>query len=353
MHKATLFKKTKEKKIQCLACSHYCKIPTEQTGICGIRENKDGELYLLVYGKAIAANIDPIEKKPLYHFMPGTKIFSIGTIGCNFQCSFCQNWDISQMSRTIKRRLKAESKEKDFEAQVTKMGYDLPPEKIIEYCQKKDIPSIAYTYNEPSIFFEYTFDTAKLAYEKGMKNVYVSNGYASHEAIDKIAPYLDAINVDLKSFSEEFYQKICKASLKPVLDNIEYYHKKGIWMEITTLLIPEENDSEEEIKQCAEFIASISKSIPWHISRFHPAYKMKDKASTSPKVLNKAYEIGKEAGLKYVYVGNIHDEKHQNTYCPECDELIIKRNWGYSKIINMENNQCGECGYKVEGAWNM
>lgn len=245
----------------------------------------------MVYGKAVALHVDPIEKKPLYHFMPGTEVLSFGTVGCNFRCDFCQNWDISQVSKPPTSQI---------------FGQDLPPKKIVEIAKKEKIPSIAYTYNEPAIFFEYAYDTAKLAHKTGIKNVYVSNGYESAEAREKIAPLLDAINIDLKSFDEKFYQKYCGARLQPVLENITQLHTFGVHLEITTLIIPGKNDSKNNLEKIAKFIAKVDKNIPWHISRFFPAYKMTDVPVTPIDTLQKAQKLGKKAGLKYVYIGNIY-----------------------------------------------
>lgn len=276
--------------VQCQACAHYCVIQENKTGICGVRKNIAGELQLLVYGKPVAVHVDPIEKKPLYHFLSGTKILSFGTFGCNFHCGFCQNWEMSQ---TTDHRL------------LTTDYDEWPPEKLVEYAVKNKIPSIAYTYNEPAIFVEYAHDIMVLAKEKGLKNVFVSNGFESKETLEYIGPYLDAINIDLKSFSDDFYKKTCGGRLQPVLDTIKRVKEKGIWQEITTLIIPGENDKEEELKQIAGFIASVDKNIPWHLSRFHPDYKMIDKDATSYESLVKAREIGIEAGLKNVYLGNV------------------------------------------------
>lgn len=338
MQKAVLYKKLKNNNVKCTACNHFCKIPHGKTGICGIRQNKDGDLYLLVYGKTSGTGIDQIEKKPLFHFKPGSPVYSIGTIGCNFACKFCQNAWMSQAA-------------KDKSITIPPLN-KLSPEDIVNICIENKVPIIAYTYNEPAIFFEYTYDTAKLAHKKGIKNIYVSNGYASKKAIDKIAPFLDAINIDLKAFTDKFYRKICKARLQPVLDNIKYYYKKGVWIELTTLIIPGENDSDKELEQIAQFIASISKSIPWHVTRFSPTYKMQDKVPTPEKTLKRAYEIGKQAGLKYVYAGNIFDEDLQNTYYPKCNNLLIKRDWGYTRIEGLKNGKCDKCGIKVEGVWS-
>lgn len=283
MKECVLYKKLDDKKVKCTACKHFCVISKGKYGICGVRKNVDGKLHLEVYEKPIAVAIDPIEKKPLRRFMPGTRIFSIGTVGCNFKCDFCQNADISQVR------------------QEDRYSVELSPEEIVDYCIENNIPLIAYTYNEPTIFFEYTYDTAKLANQKGIKNVYVSNGYYSAEAIKKISPYLDAINIDLKAFTDEFYKKICGAKLENVLDSIKYTYKLGIWVEITTLLVPDENDSIEEITKIAEFIKSVDEEIPWHVSAFRPAYKMLDRKSMSYKKVERAVKIGKEVGLRYVY----------------------------------------------------
>lgn len=311
MKKAILFKKLANNCVRCTACNHYCKIPQNKTGICGVRKNIKGMLYLLVYGRAIAINIDPIEKKPLYHFVPGTEILSFGTVGCNFKCDFCQNWDISQKIKELKSRrfrnagvpIKASvvsSTKEEFD-----WGQDWPPNKIVKFAKENKIPSIAYTYNEPAIFFEYAYDTAKLAKKAGLKNVYVSNGYESREARQKIAPYLDAINIDLKSYDQKFYQKYCGGQLEPVLENIVQFYKLGIHIEITTLIIQGKNDSKTNLTKIAKFIASLDKKIPWHISRFFPAYKMLDVKITPESTLENAREIGKAAGLEYVYIGNI------------------------------------------------
>jgi pyruvate formate lyase activating enzyme len=351
MHEAILYKKLDNDKVQCTACKQGCVISPDNTGICGVRQNKNGKLFLMVYGKAISFNTDPVEKKPLYHFMPGSDIFSLGTVGCNFACDFCQNWDISQITKDLKKKLMAEKKSEQLGLEVSKLGYELLPEKIVEICTEKNIPGIAYTYNEPTIFIEYAYDTAKLASKKGIKNIFVTNGYETEEALKLIKPYLDAMNIDLKSFNDEFYKKICKARLQPVLDTIKLAHKLGIWIEITTLTIPGKNDSDEELKKIAGFIAGIDKNIPWHVTAFHPDYKMTDIPSTSLNTLHKAYSIGKKAGLNYVYVGNILDDKHSGTYCPNCNALLIKRSGYFTSVMNMDNGKCKKCNEKIAGVW--
>lgn len=293
MKKAILFEKLDNQSVRCQACAHYCVIKKDSAGICGVRYNDDGELFLAVYGRPISVNLDPIEKKPLYHFLPGAKIFSLGTVGCNFACDFCQNWEISQAKVQMPK----------FKVQNLKEEWS--PKKIVDYCVKEKIPAIAYTYNEPTIWAEYVYDTARLAHEKKIKNVMVSNGYQSKESLNYLAPVIDAINIDLKSWDEEFYLRTCQAKLSVVKENIKLWKEKDVWVEITTLLIPGRNDNEDDLKKMAEFIAGIDKDIPWHLSRFFPQYKMSDGEITPLETLVKAYEMGKKAGLKYVYVGNV------------------------------------------------
>ncbi|MEM4397939.1 MAG: AmmeMemoRadiSam system radical SAM enzyme [Candidatus Woesearchaeota archaeon] len=334
LKEAMFYEKKPNNLVKCHLCPHNCVIPENKQGICGVRKNINGKLYSLVYGKAIAWHLDPIEKKPLFHFYPGNFIYSFATAGCNFSCKFCQNWDISQIS-------------KGKDAQI--IGYEKNPEQIIKEAISMNAKSIAMTYNEPSIFYEYAYDVCVLAKKNNLKTVFVSNGYINKEPIDKIQPYLDAINIDLKSFSDEFYKKICGAKLQPVLDSIKYYHEKNIWVEITTLIIPEENDTDEELTKIAEFIASVDKNIPWHISRFHPDYLMTEKSFTSSTTLERAYKIGKKAGLKYIYIGNIPGNTYENTYCPKCKKLLIKR-YGFQILENkIKNNKCFYCDEKISG----
>jgi len=336
MKKAILYEKLKDNKVRCEACCHHCLIPDKETGICGVRQNIDGDLYLLVYGRAISVNIDPIEKKPLFHFLPGQKTFSLGTMGCNFACDFCQNWEISQIPRNL---------------DLIHTGEEWELKKIVKYCKDNEIPIIAYTYNEPSIWVEYALDTMKLAKKEGIKNIWVSNGFMSEKSLNLIAPYLDAINIDLKSFSNNFYQKICKGQLNPVKENIKKIWKMGIWEEVTTLIIPRVNDSEKELKQIAKFLVKISKDIPWHISAFYPCYKMLDMISTPEETLISAYKIGKKVGLKYVYTGNISNSNYESTFCPKCNTLIIER-WGMEVLENnLKNGKCPKCKTKIEGKW--
>ncbi|MFC1703583.1 AmmeMemoRadiSam system radical SAM enzyme [Candidatus Omnitrophota bacterium] len=318
--------------LQCKLCSHRCTIESSQLGICGVRQNLDGKLYSHVYAEAIAAQIDPIEKKPLFHFFPGSQSFSVATIGCNFTCGFCQNWQISQASK----------QQNDFK------GTRLLPEEIVTQTIRKQCKSISYTYTEPTIFFEYAFDTAKSAKQQGLYNNFVTNGYMTKEALDTIAPYLDACNVDLKSFRNEFYRDICGARLQPVLDSIQHMKKLGIWVEVTTLIVPGDNDSEDELKDIAAFIASVGFEIPWHISKFHPDFQCGDKAPTPLKTLKRAEVIGKNAGLRYVYLGNVSGES-EHTDCYNCGKSVIERISFNVENIHLEENNCAFCGAKIDG----
>ena len=277
--------------MRCLACAHYCQIAPDGFGICGTRQNQNGKLVSRVYGHVAAIHVDPIEKKPLYHFMPGSEILSIGTLGCNFRCPWCQNWDISQAT-------KQRNKPKNW-------GQKISPEEIVELAKKYKTPAVAYTYNEPAIFIEFAHDTAKLAHRIGLKNIFVTNGFLSKESFEYIKPYLDAANVDLKSMDDKFYQKFCGARLQPVLDTIRWFHDAKIHIEITTLIIPGINDSDTNLKKISKFIADLSPEIPWHISRFFPAYKMADTPPTPLKSLDRAAAIGQQAGLEHIYIGNI------------------------------------------------
>lgn len=324
--------------VTCDACAHMCKLKESQYGICGVRKVENGSLLLIVYGAAAAVNIDPIEKKPLFHFLPGSTALSIGTVGCNFGCLFCQNYDISQFPKNAEHNI---------------FGKKLPPDDVVKMAKNYNVRSIAYTYNEPAVFFEYAYDCAKLANENGIKNIFVTSGYETPVAIDTILPYLDAMNIDLKSNSEKFYRTICKAKLAPVLNAIQYAYNKRIWIEITTLLIPGENDSDSEIRQIAQFIAGISETIPWHLSAFFPTYKMIEPMPTPAKTLLRAYKIAKDVGLKYVYFGNINNTDHESTYCPKCGKMVIKRSGHIgSNVLNMmKGSACPFCGYSLEGVW--
>jgi pyruvate formate lyase activating enzyme len=320
--------------VQCHLCSHHCRIAEGRRGVCGVRENTEGTLYSLVYDRLISSAVDPIEKKPLFHFLPGSGAYSIATVGCNFRCLNCQNYDISQIPKPQKPII----------------GRDVTPAEIVEAAKRYQCESIAYTYSEPTIFFEYAYQTAKLASREGIRNVFVTNGYIAEEPLRAIAPYLDAANIDLKSFSDDFYRKICGARLEPVLEAIRLYKELGIWIEITTLVIPSLNDSEENFKKIAEFIGSLDKGIPWHVSRFFPTYELIDLPPTPIEDLNKARKTGLEAGLKYVYQGNVLGEG-ENTYCPCCGKVLIKRSGYRVAQCDIRKSQCRFCDSEVDGVW--
>ena len=330
MKRVYLYKKLAEGKVQCQNCAHYCQILSGKRGICGVRENQDGKLYALNYGKIIALNIDPIEKKPFYHFLPGTYSLSIATVGCNFKCFSCQNWDISQMPNLAGRI----------------EGQEISPEGIVKTCLKNKLPSISYTYTEPAVFSEFALDTMKLAKKQGLKNNWVSNGFWSKELFDEIAPYLDAANVDLKGFTDDFYVKYCGGRLQPVLDTLKRLKNKKIWTEVTTLVIPTLNDSEEIFKNIAKFIKSeLGSETPWHITQFSGAisWKLQDLPETPVETLEKAYNIGKEVGLRYVYTGNVPGIPSEDTFCPKCNTLSIDRT-GYIISRYDKQGKCPKCG---------
>lgn len=333
IREAMLYEKTDGKNVRCRLCAHCCMIKPGRRGICGVRENRDGLLYSLVYGTLVAGNIDPIEKKPLFHVYPGSKSFSIAAAGCNFSCEFCQNHEISQMPRTMHMI----------------MGEDRTPEEIVDNARKIGAKTISYTYTEPTVYFELAYETAKLALGYGIKNVFVTNGFMTSSAVETIKPYLAAANVDLKSFRDEFYRKYCGAKLAPVLTSLREMKKAGVWLEITTLLIPSLNDGEEELKDIAAFIADLGKETPWHISRFHPQFRMLKIPVTPVSALHRALEIGKSAGLKHVYSGNVPGDEGENTYCCQCGNRLIGR-FGYQIVqLNLKGNKCNRCGTELNG----
>jgi len=330
MKEVYLYKKITGKKVRCQNCAQYCLILPGKRGICSVRENIDGKLCALNYGKIISCHIDPIEKKPFFHFLPGSKSLSISTVGCNLRCANCQNWDISQ----------------GFKDQIEIPGEDASPEEIVKTTLKAKLPSISYTYTEPTIFLEYALDTMKIARKKGLKNVWVSNGFMSPESTKLVIPYLDADNIDIKSFSDKFYRENCGARLQPVLDTAILMKKSGVWVEITTLAIPTLSDSEEMFIEIAKFIyTELGSETPWHISQFSGgiSWKLQQLPETPVETLQQAYKIGKEIGLKYVYTGNAPGLPSEDTFCPKCNSLAIDRT-GYIVKRYDKNGKCRKCG---------
>lgn len=320
--------------VQCKLCNHRCRIKNLSRGICKVRENREGILYSLVYDRIISENVDPIEKKPIFHMLPSSLSYSIATVGCNFRCLHCQNFEISQYPRLYGGEIP---------------GNKRTPEQIVNSAQNSHCNSISYTYVEPTIFFELAYETAELAHAAGIKNVFVSNGYTSPEATKKIAPYLDANNIDLKAFTEKFYHEVCGAKLAPVLDTITLMKELGVWVEVTTLVIPGWNDSDKELKGIAGFIKNLDPNIPWHVTRFHPTYKMTDHAPTPVSTLRRARDIGLNAGLKYVYTGNIPGEEGENTFCAACGTLLVERVGFRAHAVGLENGTCKSCREHLPG----
>lgn len=333
MREASYYEKLEDLKVRCNLCYHHCLIGDGKRGICGVRENRGGTLFSLVYGKPCSYHVDPIEKKPLFHFFPGSRAFSIATVGCNFRCLHCQNYEISQSSK---------------EGQI--FGFQMSPEEVVAHALATDSKSISYTYTEPTVFFEYAFDTARLAKEKGLYNNFVTNGYTEIAPLKDISPYLDGANIDLKSISNDFYKRVCGAELENVLKTIRAYKELGIWIELTTLIIPGLNDDRDELKRIASFIKNeLGPETPWHVTAFYPTYKMLDRPRTSPKVLREAREIGLSEGLYYVYEGNVPGTEGENTYCYNCGKLIIGR-FGFSLTqYNVVNGTCKYCGSRIHG----
>lgn len=334
MKEALLYKKLEGRAVQCRNCAHYCAILPGKRGICGVRENQDGKLYSLVYGKAIACHIDPIEKKPFFHFLPGTYSLSVATVGCNFACRNCQNWDISQSPKL----------------NGTIAGENLSPKEIVKRAKENGLPSISYTYTEPTVFLEYALETMKLAKKEGLKNNWVTNGFLSKEAFEIVAPYLDAANVDLKGFTEDFYRENCGGRLKPVLETLKRMKEKKIWVEVTTLVIPTLNDTEDTFRGIANFIKNeLGPETPWHITQFSGgiSWKLQHLPDTPVETLEKAYRIGKGAGLKYVYTGNVPGLDSEDTFCPKCGVKMIDR-MGYQITRYDKNGKCARCGQDLD-----
>lgn len=334
MKEASSYEKREENRVHCYLCRHHCLIEDGKKGICCVRENHSGVLYTRVYGNPCSWHVDPIEKKPLFHFFPGSRAFSIATVGCNFRCLHCQNHEISQLPRDENHIF----------------GHAMTPGEVVEQAQREDCRSISYTYTEPTMFYEYAYDTAKLAKEAGIYNNFVTNGYIEEQPLTAIRPYLDAANIDLKSFSADFYRRICGAHLEGVLASIKKYKALGIWIELTTLVIPNYNDSEEEFRKIAGFIADdLGPETPWHVTAFYPTYKLNDSFRTPQETLIRARDIGLKAGLRYVYVGNMPGLEGENTYCYNCKRMVIERRGYKIAVNNIRGGFCRFCTAKIDG----
>jgi len=332
---ALYYEKLAAKKIHCLLCPRGCVVTKGNRGFCRVRENRNGEYYTLVHSNPCSVHIDPIEKKPLFHFLPGTAALSLATAGCNFTCKNCQNWDISQ------------ARPEDTN------NFDAPPEEIVDLAITYKTPTIAYTYTEPSVFYEYMLEIAKIARKRGVLNIYHSNGYMNKEPLLELSPYLDAANIDLKGFSNEFYQDITGGTLEPVLETLKTLKKQGVWLEITNLVIPTKNDDEKMIKELCNWInGELGKETPLHFSRFYPQYKLQNLPPTPVETLKKAAAIARQIGLEYVYIGNVPHIAEENTYCPKCGKIVIERKGYEIKAINLKNSKCKFCKKEIPGRWS-
>ncbi len=336
MQEASFYSREANNRVRCGLCNHYCRIAEGRRGLCGVRENRDGVLYTLVYGRVVAENVDPIEKKPLFHFLPGSRSCSISTVGCNFVCKHCQNYQISQYPNTHQGAIE---------------GRELSPQQVLQTAVDTNCTSISYTYVEPTIFYEFARDCMELAHQQSIANVFVSNGYMSSECTRALAPRLDGINIDLKSFSDDFYTTICGAHLQPVLDNILLMRELGVWVEVTTLIIPGYNDSSEELAQIAAFIHQVDPAIPWHVTAFYPTWKLTDSEPTPLSTLQRAREIGLNQGLRFVYASNIPGQGGEDTLCPGCGTKLVARTGFRVTLNHIRNGQCPDCGEKIEGVW--
>jgi len=334
-HVASFWEKVKDAIVQCHLCPRQCVLSDGQRGVCTARINKEGTLYTLAYGNPIALHIDPIEKKPFFHVAPGEPVFSLAVAGCNMRCLFCQNWQISQ----------AKPDEAD--------SFHMTAEEVVDEAIKNKCKYIAYTYTEPTIFYEYMLDIAKLAKQKGLRNTMHSCGYINKEPLIQLLKYMDAVNIDLKSFSDEFYNRMgMMAKLEPVLETLKTIKNEGAWLEITNLLIPDANDNPEEIrKMCIWIKENLGSEVPLHFSRFYPSFKLANLPPTPVEKLEEAYGIAKKAGLKYVYIGNVPGHPEENTYCPNCGKIVVSRTGYRINEVNIVKGKCKFCGYKIAGIW--
>lgn len=320
--------------VQCQLCPRRCRLQEGMRGDCRVRMNIGGKLHTLVYGNPCAVHIDPIEKKPIFHMLPGSTSFSIATAGCNLHCKFCQNWEISQSPPEETRNM------------------DLPPQKVVEYALRGGCQSVAYTYSEPIVFYEYTLDTAKIARSKGLKNIIVTAGYINPEPLREWCKWIDAAHVDLKAFTEDYYIEICSGTLQPVLNTIKILRQEGVWVEIVNLVVPTLNDDFNKIEEMCIWIRdNVGKDVPVHFSRFYPMYKLKNLPLTPQETLEKARDIGLKVGLNYVYIGNIPGHPGESTYCPGCKRIVIGRIGYFIKENNLSDGKCKFCGYQIPGIW--
>lgn len=357
-HEARFYEVLKDGFVRCTLCPHHCRIAEGGRGVCGVRYRVGGKLFTLVYDKVVSQNIDPIEKKPLFHFYPGSRAYSIATVGCSLHCAFCQNWEISQWAKThlpggIFPRREIEDR-KPGPQWLEKLEEAIPgepvtPQTIVDAALATGSTSIAYTYTEPTIFYELALDTAVLARRRGLKNIFVTSGQIDAAPLRELAKVLDAANIDLKYFKEQSYQRISGVHMQPILDAIRLYRDLGVWVEVTTLVIPGVNDSDEELKAIAEFVHSVGAEVPWHVSQFYPIYKMLDRPITPMETLKRAGDIGRAAGLRYVYEGNVPGAKGEDTYCYQCGSLQIDRYGFHVRSNRIRNGRCPDCGASIDG----
>ncbi|HDJ24247.1 MAG TPA: AmmeMemoRadiSam system radical SAM enzyme [Candidatus Aminicenantes bacterium] len=332
---ARYYQKLPDKEIECQLCPRQCRLGNKERGYCGVRENSEGTYYTLVYGKACSVHVDPIEKKPFFHFYPGQITLSLATAGCNVNCKFCQNWEISQVRPEQVHH------------------FDFPPRMVVDTAKKYDCPIIAYTYTEPVVFYEYMVDTAKLGRRAGLKSVVVTGGHINPEPLEELISVVEAIKVDLKSFTQDFYDQYVRGKLQPVLEAIKKIAASPIWLEIVYLVIPTLNDSVKEIKNLSRWIkAEVGPDVPLHFSRFHPMYLLRNLPPTPISTLERAHQIAREEGLNYVYIGNVPGHQAESTYCPRCGTLLIKR-WGFEvSKINLKDGKCPQCQTPIPGIWD-
>jgi pyruvate formate lyase activating enzyme len=332
---ARYYQKLAEKRIECQLCPNRCKVADIERGTCGVRENRGGTYYTLVHSRAVSANVDPIEKKPLFHFLPGTTAFSIATAGCNMECKFCQNWQISQYRPE----------------QVKAMR--IAPERAHEMAKAAGARSIAYTYSEPTIYYEYMFDTAALGKKTGVRSVVVSAGFIEEQPIKDLLPHVDAVKIDLKSFRQQFYDNLSRGQLRNVLKTIEIIRAAGRWLEIVVLVIPTMNDSEVEIRDMARWVKStVGPDVPMHFTRFHPTYRLRNLPRTPTGTMERCHQIAKAEGINFAYLGNVAGHPAENTYCPACNEILIRRVGMGVEAVRLAGGQCPKCRRAVPGVWS-